>query len=287
MGPVEYVLRDKGNKPVVYPLSRVADVAKDAWAKVAAGSKSALLIYVHGRDRKLNGSDGEPGSSFREGIVAELEDHRTTVVMLHWPHKMGLLDFYGFPKEHAYAAAKPLNELLLALAATRPSGSTVPSILVTHSMGALVVQELASKEIAAALQGIHSVVLSSPAAPVANSKAWVERIPVRVFLTINKDDGTLGDAEKYNPSLGHLIGKQCRKSFPAMEIASNATYIDVSQLPGLGHRYFAAAGSGSDAASLALVRQRCFDALYSGADLSLSYYSPLSPPNEIYEMLPN
>jgi hypothetical protein len=113
--------------------SNATDAARAAWKRAAENNSRAVIVYVHGRDMKFGkfGGDGEPNSSFKEGIVAELEASNSTVVMLHWPHSVPLLNPGRIPVEDARAAGPQLMDLINSVATNKPNSSQATVCVVT------------------------------------------------------------------------------------------------------------------------------------------------------------
>lgn len=233
MTDVQFIVTkgDELNVPDPCPAN---DAIARASAKVAAGQRSRILLYIHGRAAKLIGdSDREPRKSFKqERIVEQLErDYRQAVVMLRWPHDGSVT---GFPDGDARAAWQGVQTLLTALGTVAPTAQVG---LITHSMGSIVLEEFVARTDSAPLSRLQNIVISSPASRYSGSGVWLGKIPIPCFVTMNRDDKVLDWIEKTHDPLGLRDATSL-----AAERAANAVYLDVAALK-VGHRYFVA-GSG-------------------------------------------
>jgi esterase/lipase superfamily enzyme len=254
------------------------EAAKAAWVRVMDTASSSLMIYVHGRDIKPNFHDGEPKSSFSEGIVKELERSGTIVLMLHWPHSVPFLHLHDIPVADARAAGPALVDLIDTVAALRPAGKEKSIFIVTHSTGSIVL-ETAAKADANIGSKVNRVIITSAASDVAGSATWLGRLQCERFVAFNNDDKILGKAANGGP----FLGKQRAASFPTTEIAEGVMYLDLTRKK-LNHRYFVAAGSSANAEDLERVGARFFRPLYQGKALNMSLFKRVCDIGEIYEL---
>lgn len=201
MKKTEIVLNEDGSK--AYAASQVGDACAKLWSQVAAQSRKSVIVYVHGRAAGFGG-DREPKESFvKDKVIAEFEtDHNAAVVMLHWPHSAFLL---GFPEDDARAAGPLLAKLLRTIEETRLSTTVgIPVVVVTHSMGGIVLEEAVQGDFAA-FDEVKNVVTSASAAKLKNSHKWLGRIKPKVYVTRNEHDGTLNSVKSHGPFIG--LGK--------------------------------------------------------------------------------
>ena len=275
----EYVL-SQGGEPL--KLNDANDAATRVWSRAVKETMPSLIVYIHGRDIKprlgVNLKDGEPKSSFKEGIFAELES-AVTSIMLHWPHSVKVWDSQAVPVEHAKAAAPALVSLIQSLVAKRPANANAKVIVVTHSTGSIVLEESVRNTNADAWNGVHSAVIASAASPIAGSKNWLEKCPFKKFVTVNKDDKTLGAASNGGP----FLGKQTAATFPQTEIDLGTMYFDVGNL-NVGHRYFVKAGSKSNPEDLEKLASLFFRKIYRGEVLDLSKYEQAGESSNFYQL---
>jgi hypothetical protein len=253
---LEYVVNDAG--PKAYPPTDVDRVVAVAWAQVRLRHSESLMVYVHGRAAGL-GWDREPKESFTSpNVFGEFETrHRATVVMTHWPH-WALIN--GFPREDAEAGAPLLASLVPRLAAARPTNLATPIVVVTHSMGGIVLAT--AVDAGADFSGAHTVVTSASAARRAGSATWLGKLAARVFVVANGDDSVLAKAADPGPFLGHSTADE----LVAAGVAAGVFYLDVTGL-GLNqsHRYFVLGNTqGAPGGRLDRLHEKFFDAVYRG-----------------------
>ncbi len=212
-----------------------------ARAKVQAGIRSSILIYVHGRAGGLagifGGDDREPEKSFsKDKIVAELETRfGQAVVMLHWPHSGNPL---VFPIEDARQAKARFGELMASLSAVP---AEIPVRLLTHSMGSMVleawIRDVGIDTATLALGRLRSCLISAPASALDGSKKWLAACP-RPVVTLNKDDQVLKHISEHGP-LGLMVA-----SGVGEERCESALYVDLGPLS-VSHRTFVMGESNS------------------------------------------
>jgi len=276
----EFVLNHEG-KPKAFAVADAAEFAVAIWQRAKLSAVASVIVYVHGRDMKplMLGNDGEPKSSFKEGIVAELEAAGTVVAMVHWPHHVPIATPHFMPIQNALDAGSSISTLITALAIKKPNDLPIPVVLVTHSMGSIVLQSAAQGSPAAGWSSLTQVVIAAAASDIASSRAWIEKLGVRTYVMMNSDDGTLQSASNGGPFLGLQRGQE----FPAAEIADNAVYFDISDLH-VGHRYFVKAGSHGNAADLDVLATRIFKPAYRGSALNLSTFAQIDAVGKIFKL---
>lgn len=149
-------------------------------------------------------------------------------------------------------------------------------ILITHSMGSIVLQAACGGG-AAPWNALTHAVIASGAACVTGSRAWLESLGIPVYVTLNPDDGVLKKASNGGP----FLGLQGGASFPAAEIAANATYLDVGSLD-VGHRYFVKAGSSGDPGDLELLSGKVFRPTYRGEAVDTTQFAAVGQSGRIF-----
>ncbi len=269
----EMVLNEDG--PEAYAATKVGDACAKLWSQVASRSRKSVLVYVHGRAAGFGG-DREPKESFaKDKVITEFEtDHNAAVIMLHWPHSAFLL---GFPEDDARAAGPLLAKLLRTIEGTRLATMVgIPVVVVTHSMGGIVLEE-AVLEDSAAFDAVKNVVTSASAAKLKNSHKWLGRIQPRVYVTRNEHDGTLNSVKSHGPFLG--LGKA--QTLVASGLAGGAFYLDVTNQE-VSHPYFYARQSADD--GRAHLRDKFFGPLYAGKALNMVNFDLAVPGSTVYMM---
>lgn len=214
-----------------------SDAALQAAFASTGGAADNLIVYVHGRGK-------EPRKSVRK-INSHVErEYSASVLMFHWcPSWSGPL---GWPEDEARAAADELAFFIDALngfVANNPAHKAVPKTLLSHSMGALVLEAYFSKYYDASKPwGFATTVLSAPATAADSHARWLGRVGRghRVYSTVNHDDGILSKAAKRTGSarLGQKLETLTGKPIP---LAAGVSYVDVTKerVGGRsGHQYF-------------------------------------------------
>jgi esterase/lipase superfamily enzyme len=209
------------------------DVALQAAFSRVSGAVDNLIVYVHGRGK-------EPQKSVRKIISHVEREYSASLLMFHWcPSWSGP---FGWPEDEARAAADELAFFIDALngfVANNPAHKTVPKTLLSHSMGALVLEAYFSKYYDASKPwGFDTTVLSAPATAADSHARWLGRVGSghRVYSTLNHDDGILSKAAKRTG--GARLGQKLGKPIP---LAAGVSYIDVTKerVGGRsGHQYF-------------------------------------------------
>lgn len=270
----EFIISERG-KPKRF--SDASIVAAAAWSRAETTGAPTIIVYIHGRDIKLHGGDGEPRNSYREGIVAELEAAGATVVMLHWSHSIVPPLYTHMPIEDARAAGPALAALVRELASARPVAATAKTIVVTHSMGSIVLESAVLGTTASDWASVFRVIICSGASGVMGSKVWLHSLTCERYVTMNIDDGTLKKAANGGP----FLGKQKASAFPETEIADGVFYLDVQDLD-VGHRYFVTAGSNSDPSDLKRLSTDFFRPLYQAQGLDISKFDRMEQPGQFF-----
>ena len=270
----EYVLAKNG-QPKKHSDANVA--AELIWRTAQTTSAPSILVYVHGRDIKPFGNDGEPKSSYKEGIIAELENANPAVIMLHWPHSITPPAYTHMPIMDARAAGPALVNLLEALGSAKPAGATAKVVVVTHSMGSIVLESAAL----AAPEGVWSIVsrviVAAGASSVEGSGNWLAKIACQRYVTTNKNDGTLEKAANGGP----FLGRQSFSSFPAAEVAADVFYLDVQNCK-VSHRYFVSAGSKSNPDDLEALAEHFFRPLFQSRAIDRTKFERVG---QLYQLI--
>ena len=269
----EVVLNEDGSRE--YAASTVGDACAKIWSQVAAQSRKSVIVYVHGRAAGFGG-DREPQESFvKDKVIAEFEtDHNAAVVMLHWPHSAFLL---GFPEVDARAAGPLLAKLLRNIEGKRPATMVgIPVVVVTHSMGGIVLEEAVLGDFAA-FDAVNNVVTSASAAKLKSSHQWLGRIKPKVYVTRNEHDSTLNSVKSHGPFIG--LGKA--QTLVTSGLADGVFYLDVTNQE-VSHPYFYARQSVDD--GRAHLRDKFFGPLYAGKALKMANFDLAVPGSTVYMM---
>lgn len=199
--------------------------------------------------------------------------------MLHWPHQVPIINPYYMPINDAIEAGPSLRTLVGALVNTKPLDLTTRLILLTHSMGAIVLQAACSRGDDALWKSLTHAVMSASAINVAGSRSWINKLGISTYVMLNPQDKML----KSSSNGGPFVGLQSGSTFPASEIAENAIYLDVAKLD-VNHRYFVKAGSKSNAADLEKLAGMVFRPLYRGDPLDTSKFGKVGASGRIFEV---
>jgi hypothetical protein len=269
----EVILNEGG--PKAYAAAQLEDACNVLWSQVRKANRKAVLLYVHGRAAGGFGNDREPHESFiKDKVIDEFErEHRAAVAMLHWPHKaLGT----AYPEDAARAAGPLLTNLARAATATRPHDLTaVPMVVITHSMGGIVLEE-GVKQDAAAFDSAKFVVTAASAARLEGSKSWLARLKPKTFVTRNRKDTALSWL-----SGGPFIGLGTVDSLVGSGLAPQVFYLDVSN-QAVGHPHFYA--QGATQGGRANLRERFFRKLYSGQEPVISDFERVVTEANVYQL---
>lgn len=197
-----------------------------------------VVLYVHGR---AGGKKKEPIKSLKSVMPSLRDDYTAKVIMFYWPgaDEGGVK---GFPEKRAREAAPALAETLLALNQYKRANSerlkNVKLTLILHSMGNIVFEEFlnAYKPGSLEKQLFDTVVLSSSASKSKDHASWLRKMDFspHLYVTVNDDDKILISA-------GILRGKRLGKEIVDKVLASQATYVDVTNAH-VNHAYFISSG---------------------------------------------
>jgi pimeloyl-ACP methyl ester carboxylesterase len=217
--------------PLYLPTGARLSIAESRAAVVQAYSSGyPVLVYIHGRAKGI----GEPKKSVEEGIYEALGSYGVSVIGFTWDADDG-----GYDPTRPEAAAEDFDRFLDALggylASTDAAGRARPALL-AHSMGNIIVSELAKDERLTSERGklFANIVLSAAAVKSKRHHRWLGRIEAseRNYVMVNPDDKALllaGFAFRPN-----MLGREVRAPGVSPE---QAVYVDLSRL-GVNHRYF-------------------------------------------------
>jgi hypothetical protein len=197
--------------------------------EAAFGTAQPLVIYVHGRAVGI----GEPRKSVERGIYNALESYGVSVVGFTWD-----ADDAGYDETRPIASADAFDVFLDALAKmlnARAGELTKPTLL-AHSMGNLIIAELAKDGRLGASRGalFANTVLNAAAVRTKRHHLWLDAVKIseRKYVMVNPNDKVLTFAGVLE--FAKMLGKAAKG--PAAS-AIDTTYVDLSAL-GVNHRYF-------------------------------------------------
>lgn len=192
-----------------------------------------VILYVHGR---ACGGGGEPTKSLGDAIPELMADQRATVLMFSWPGSSTGCPI-GFPENEARASGLAFAHVLRRLAWERSTrGATwsgVTFTLLSHSMGNLVTEEAAIRNMAALPNDLFATVLFQSSASAASGHAtWLARAQwsQATYVSVNDGDNVLSAA-------GVGRGTRMGKSVSGQPLATNAEYFDVTAA-NVNHAYY-------------------------------------------------
>jgi hypothetical protein len=153
--------------------------------------------------------------------------------MFHWPH-WGKFNDYKNPVEDAKSSGVALAELLTAIDVAVGKGKKKlnrPLILISHSMGSIVLAEALNKSTSSDLNSLHTVAIFSSASRYEESWIWLSKIKsTNRYVFSNKHDPVL-------IPIRDVLGECDAECLDNRQRADGAIYIDISPLK-LGHEYF-------------------------------------------------
>ncbi len=200
-----------------------------ACIEAAFAQNKPVLIYLHGRAA----GRGEPKRSVQDGTYAALQAYGAAVIGFTWD-----------ANDNGYDIQRPLAikagfvqflDLLAQFVAAK--ALDLPSLL-AHSMGNLLIAELANEGYFLAQPRFKHIVLSAPALKSKDHHQWLGQIQAasQVFVTYNQHDKML-------LALGvvtftAMLGKKL-----VLPLAANAAvqYVDIGDLR-VNHHYFVPSG---------------------------------------------
>ena len=154
----------------------IVDAKRALTRAVGQNSKKPLILFVHGRG-------AHPAKGLKKNLIYYLaEENNANVVMFHWPSYKGLL---GYAKKSAWESAASLEKFLEeVINFTNAPGSPHQgtTILLVHSMGNIVVRELALQEAPVLASSVFdTLILNAPDVP------WKEKAPPTFTKTTVRD----------------------------------------------------------------------------------------------------
>lgn len=216
-------------------------------------ARQPLVLYIHGRalkDTIIGEYDREPEESRNDVMPVFYGKYNTgTVLMLHWPHRKSGNGFskddeVPFPEDDARFSGNALLCVIDRLNSDHFDPSKFPGqrILITHSMGALVLEQAIS-ESSEDLHKFDSISIFAAANRVDSANSWLSKITARKqYVVINTRDIIL------NYILAELkfvpLGMCDWKCFEDNSPANNIIYLDITCIAGgpfhanIRHDYF-------------------------------------------------
>ncbi len=195
------------------------------------------MLYIHGRalkNTKKGEYDREPGESKNDVIPAFSSKYNVdTTLMLHWPHRK---TDNGFSEDDAKFAGKALVCVIQRLNSENFNANKYPGFraLITHSMGALVLEE-AINQSSENLDDFNVVSVFAAASRANNAKLWLSKIRAnKKYVLINTKDIVLGEVKdrmKFIP-LGMCDSRCFNENKPVKDV----TYLEITDIAGAFHR---------------------------------------------------
>lgn len=227
----------EGSTYKVYPMSQVDEALTEYFSHKKSGQP--LVLYVHGRalkNAKQGEYDREPDESKRDVIPAFISKyHIDTTLMLHWPHKKNNTNS-GFPEDDAKFAG---NALVCVIQRLNSDAFNVKKYrgfrtLITHSMGALVLEEAINKS-SEDLHEFDIVGIFSAASEANSSSLWLSKIRAnKQYVFINKKDVVLRRVNEKKNSVP--LGACDLRCLDENKPVKNVVYLDVTDIAGLFHK---------------------------------------------------
>ncbi|MEJ2452864.1 MAG: alpha/beta hydrolase [Candidatus Thiodiazotropha sp.] len=191
-----------------------------------------VLIYLHGRAKGI----GEPRKSVEENIYANLTKYDVATIGFTWDS-----DDPGYDETRPIASADDFARFLDYLGDyLRANPQAAKPSLLAHSMGNIIVAELAKDDLLGTARGplMANIVLSAAAVKQKRHHRWLEKIRMaeRNYVMVNPHDRVLKFAGfGFKPN---MLGQDLRTPGVTPELA---TYVSLEQL-GVKHRYFVKPG---------------------------------------------
>lgn len=233
--PPELILFYENQQKITYTMDEKDKAVVELFREISDDKSSQpLFIYIHGRalGHIRNGYDEEPQESI-DCCISELFSRydASKILMFHWPHWGNSNDYKG-PAQDAKSSGVALAELLAVInQAAGEKKINRPLILISHSMGSIVLEEALFKSPTLNLSNFNTVAIFSSASRYENSWEWLSKIKsINRYIFTNKHDPVLAPIRD---ALGECEAKCLNKKTRA----DDTVYIDVSPLE-LSHRYF-------------------------------------------------
>lgn len=221
---------DPVTRLVIAPAERKPISSIDQILAKLFDEKVPLVLYVHGRG-------DEPEKTEEGKILEKLErEYKVKVLMFNWDSKGFIV---SRPVDNAIEAAPYLSDVIAKIADYRkrhPETKPVPVSLLVHSMGNIVLQTAIEKNLLLTEGGkpiFTNILMTGSDADAEGHDLWVQKLKANgtIIVTINKNDGTLSWSK-------HDDGKTPLGTNPKQPLATNAYYLDVTELVGKVHRLF-------------------------------------------------
>jgi len=229
-----------------YPIQQV-DEALNFYFSVKQ-PQQPLVLYVHGRalgDTNNGDYDREPKESKDDVIPVFSSKYKTrTVLMLHWRHKRTDGE-NGFPEDDAKFAGKALTCVIQELSSDKFNSNKYPGfrVIITHSMGSLVLEEALNTSTEVDLHDFNTVAIFAAASRAGNASSWLSKIKAnKQYVLVNTKDVVLKQVKErmgFIP-LG-ICDSDCFRN-NQLQLVSNVTYLDITDIAGMPfnkrHNYF-------------------------------------------------
>ena len=238
----ELVIFYGNNSFKTYPIQKVDEALNFYFSEKRP--EQPILVYLHGRalgDTNIGDYDREPNES-KNDVIPKLSTkyNAGTVLMLHWPHKKA--DNSGFPEADAKFAGKALVCVIQRLNSDNFNAHKFPGFraLITHSMGALVLEEALNKS-SENLHDFDAVAIFAAASRADDAGSWLSKIQAaKRYVFINTHDIVL---KKVKDRMHFVpLGRCDSTCFRANQPIQSMTYLDITDIAGLPfnqrHNYF-------------------------------------------------
>ena len=178
--------------------------------------------------------------TFKKNLISGLADeYNTKVLMFHWQSKSGPI---GFPEDKARQSGKDLFEVFKKTNKFKQDNKAlvkdVNFILLTHSMGSIVLEESMKHTNSSVKNLFDTLVISASASNGKTHKQWVDKLNLsnNQYVLVNNNDPMLGFAGK--KMKGRRLGRNLNSRFGRkFKLSDKATYIDITR-GDLEHRYY-------------------------------------------------
>ncbi|MCG7962303.1 MAG: alpha/beta hydrolase [Candidatus Thiodiazotropha taylori] len=218
---------DKRRPIFISPNQRFSLDESESALKTAYSENKPVLIYIHGRAKNI----GEPKKSVSQKIYKGLTKYGVSVIGFTWDADDG-----GYDISRPVASANDFNKFLSATKYFIEKNRKEKPSLLAHSMGNLILSELALDNNLDTNRGsiIENLILSAPAVFQKRHHKWLNKIGIadQIYVMVNPKDKVLIFAGLlFKPD---MLGQDIRK--PGVR-EDKAKYIYLKDL-GVNHRYF-------------------------------------------------
>lgn len=229
--------------------SYVEDLMERSYNEIiSSNQKLKILFLIHGRGKN-------PDKVLTKDIPYIEEYYNLKVIVFNWPSWTSAL---GFPRDFAYKSSSYFEKVLIGLdnyfskyperySFYRSYGLS----LMTHSMGALVMENYLNKKSKTLNHKLlfNNLLIGSAATELKDHAKWVEKIDFtnQVYISYNDNDKVLKNAEwklngnalgrKIIPSQTTQTEPECCTAKQAEPLAKNAIYIDATKT-NVNHAYY-------------------------------------------------